>query len=260
MFLMNDFTISYSGSVRLFLELKNDFLKYKNLNYWVGFSPKYEQENTLSSNYEEVLTISDLVAGTSFIGGASKKSAFLENNKKYSILHLAMHAEIEEKNPMFNKLVFSDGELSASEIYLSNTKANLVVLSACNTGFGKLEKGEGVMNMARAFHFSGVSSIVMSLWKVPDKETKKIMVAFYEHLSKGETKNKALKNAKLDYLSSTKDIHLKHPYYWAGFVLNGNVDSLEQPKSYYSLMGGVGIGIVLLTLFFIIKKRKKNTF
>ncbi|NOQ91711.1 MAG: CHAT domain-containing protein, partial [Flavobacteriaceae bacterium] len=252
-FLIEDYTISYTGSAHLFLELKNDFFNYSSPNYWAGFSPKYEDGFELSNISDEISIISKIVKGNKFIGEASKKQSFLDNNKNYSILHLAMHAEINNENPMFNKLIFSDGELSASEIYLSNTKANLVVLSACNTGFGKLEKGEGVMSMARAFHFSGVPSVIMSLWKVPDKETKIIMIAFYKHLEKGETKSEALKNAKLDYLASTNDIYLKHPYYWSGFVLNGNTNTLKQPKKYYYLISG---GLILLGLIFWRKKSK----
>ncbi len=252
-FLIENYTISYSGSAHLFLELKNNFFNYSSPNYWAGFSPKYEGGFDLSNTSDEISIISKIVNGETFIGETSKKQSFLDNNKDYSILHLAMHAEIDNENPMFNKLIFSDGELSASEIYLSNTKANLAVLSACNTGFGKLEKGEGVMSMARAFHFSGVPSVIMSLWKVPDKETKKIMVAFYKHLEKGETKSEALKNAKLDYLASTSDINLKHPYYWSGFILNGNTNTLKPPKKYYYLISS---GLILFGLLFWRKRSK----
>ena len=253
-FLIDDYSICYSGSVHLFLELKNDFFNYSPPNYWAGFSPKYEGDFELSSISDEISTISKIVKGKNFIGEASKKQSFLDNNKDFSILHLAMHAEIDNENPMFNKLIFSDGELTSSEIYLSNTKANLAVLSACNTGFGKLEKGEGVMSMARAFHFSGVPSVIMSLWKVPDKETNQIMIAFYKHLKSGETKSEALKNAKLDFLKTTSDINLKHPYYWSGFVLNGNSNKLIPTKKYnYFLIGLVIIAIVLVVIKWIKK-------
>ncbi len=151
---------------------------------------------------------------------------------------------------MFNKLIFTDGDLTSSEIYVSNSEANLAVLSACNTGFGKLEKGEGVMSMARAFHFSGVPSVIMSLWKVPDKETKEIMVSFYKHLKKGETKSVALRNAKIDYLVSVDDKNLKHPYFWSGFILNGNTDALMPAKNnyYYFISGILVIGLIIFGL------------
>jgi CHAT domain-containing protein/tetratricopeptide (TPR) repeat protein len=247
-YLIEDFTISYSGSVRLYLELQSDYFNYECENYWAGFSPEYKNEKQLPSSSDEISMISKLIDGKTFIGEDSKKQTFLENNKNFSILHLAMHAEIDDENPMFNKLIFSDGYLTSSEIYISESKANLAILSACNTGFGKLEKGEGIMSMARAFHFSGVPSVIMSLWKVPDKETKEIMVYFYKHLKKGSSKSEALKYAKLDYLASTSDINLKHPYYWSGFVLNGNTANLKttKNKSYYLFGGIIILGLVLL--------------
>ena len=252
-YLIEDFTIYYVGSVQLLLELKNDFFKYTPPKFWAGFSPKYSDNQTISSAENEILSIKEILNGDDFMGRNSKKKYFLENNKNYSILHLAMHAEINNEYPQFNKLVFSDGNLTASEIYLSNTRANLAVLSACNTGFGKLEKGEGVMSMARAFHFSGVPSVLMSLWKVPDKETKKIMVSFYKHLKKGEKKSDALRKAKIEYLKSTSDKNLLHPFYWSGFVLNGNADKLITNYSvYYYLI----IGLVLISVIFLIVKKR----
>ncbi len=251
-YLIEDFTVSYSGSVRLLLELNNDYFNYESPNYWVGFSPQYDNDNRLSSNIDEIEIISKMVDGKSFIGTNSTKENFFLNNTDHSILHLAMHAEIDNNNPMYNKLIFSDGDLTSSEIYVSNNQANLAVLSACNTGFGKLEKGEGVMSMARAFHFSGIPSILMSLWKVPDKETKIIMVSFYKNLKKGMPKNKALSKAKQEYLSNTKDNTLKHPFYWSGFVLTGNNQALPNNNAnFYYLI----LGFLVLILSFVIYKR-----
>ena len=186
--------------------------------------------------------------GKAFLGNNSSVNNFLENSKDNSIVHLAMHVEINHDNPQYNKLIFSDGELTSSKIYVSDIKANLAVLSACNTGFGKLEKGEGVMSMARAFNYSGVPSVIMSLWEIPDKETKKIMVFFYQHLKDGELKNEALKNAKLDYLAATNDENLRHPYYWSGFVLNGNINSLAPIKNdkYYLISGFLLFGSLII--------------
>jgi len=252
-YLIEDYIISYAASARLILELNNDYFKYSPPKFWAGFSPEYVNDNTISSATNEIKSIKEIVNGDSFMGEHSSKQNFLDNNKNYSVLHLAMHAKINNEYPQFNKLVFADGDLTASEIYLSNTKANLTVLSACNTGFGKLEKGEGVMSMARAFQFSGVPSVLMSLWKVPDKETKKIMVAFYKYLNKGEKKSDALRKAKIEYLASTSDKNLIHPFYWAGFVLNGNSDQLFQNyNSYYYIFAGLAL---ISLLFLIIKKR-----
>ncbi|MEN8185798.1 MAG: CHAT domain-containing tetratricopeptide repeat protein [Bacteroidota bacterium] len=252
---INNFTVSYTGSARLFLELDNSFFQYKLPNYWVGFSPDYKDRNQLI-NTDEITSINDIVDGTTFIENASTIENFKKNNQNHHILHLAMHAEIDNENPMFNKLVFADGDLTSSEIYNLNNKANLAVLSACNTGFGKLEKGEGVMSMARAFHFSGVPSVVMSLWRVPDKETKKIMVSFYKFLNEGLDKDEALQMAKKEYLINTDDIILKHPFYWSGFVLNGNTKAL--PNKSNVLLYTVSGSFLLVFLVFGYRRFRKT--
>lgn len=256
--LMENFTISYSGSVHLYSELNNEYYKYDLPNYWLGFSSENDKNNKLTATNNEVKIISDLIDGSTFIGKESKKENFFIHNKDYSVLHFAMHARIDNTNPLNNRLVFSDGELTSSEIYVSEIKANLAVLSACNTGFGKLEKGEGIMSMARAFNYAGVPSVIMSLWKVPDKETKTIMVAFYKHLKKGKTKSEALREAKKDYLKSVNDNYLKHPYFWSGFIISGNTNALVPPvnNNYYYLGGILFLGLIIAGMK--IKKTKLN--
>ena len=135
-------------------------------------------------------------------------------------------------------------------------KANLAILSACNTGFGKFEKGEGVMSMARAFHFSGIPAVVMSLWKVPDRETKTIMLAFYKHLKSGDSKSQALRKAKLDYIKNTEDRNLRHPYYWAGFVVNGNTEALKIDSGDRYKWYGLTAGLILLATILFISRKK----
>ena len=135
----------------------------------------------------------------------------------------------------------------------------MAVLSACNTGFGKLEKGEGVMSMARAFHFSGVPAVVMSLWKVPDRSTKEIMLHFYKYLKEGNSKSVALQKAKLDYLSSTDDMALRHPYYWAGFVINGNTEPLDLKGSNLTrLMGVIALLVVFIGVWFLWRNKRDD--
>lgn len=257
-FVIENHALSYVGSARLFLELNNTFFNYELKNQWAGFSPVYQDENQLSSSSDEVSEIARMLGGREFNGEEASIRNFLENNHDFSVLHLAMHAEIDHSNPSYNKLLFSDGELTSGEIYVSKSKANLAILSACDTGLGRLEKGEGVMSMARAFHFAGIPSTVMSLWKVPDQETKKVMVAFYQYLRQGESKNQALRLAKLDYLKQIDDPLLAHPYYWSGFVVNGNISpvDLNHPLP-TSLL--IALGIISLALIgFQLRKRKKR--
>ncbi|MCP4882198.1 MAG: CHAT domain-containing protein [Flavobacteriales bacterium] len=241
--LIENYNVSYNGSVRIYLELKKDFFNYETPNNWVGFAPKYFNDATLSSSIEEVNEIAKLTDGVKFIEGAANKENFRLHNKEFSIIHLAMHAKIDNENPLYNRLLFDDEELTASEIYTSTSKANLAVLSACNTGFGKIEKGEGVMSMARAFHYSGIPSVLMSLWKVPDQETKIIMTDFYRYLKKGKSKSESLRMAKLSYLDRNDHNTLDHPYYWSGFVINGNTDAMDLNS------GNSSIQWIILSIF-----------
>ena len=250
-YIIEQFNISYNGSVRLFMELKKQVFKYEPELDWAGFAPIYEDEKTLSSSQEEIDQIAKLTDGTRFIGENAKKENFILHNKQFSILHFAMHAEIDNENPQYNRLLFQDGDLTSSEIYTSRSKANLAVLSACNTGSGKIEKGEGVMSMARAFHYSGIPSVVMSLWKLPDRETKTIMIDFYKFLKKGKSKSEALRLAKLSYLRKNPHQALNHPYYWSGLVVNGNIEPLEINTASFPI-GWIAliIGVVFLLIYF----------
>lgn len=257
--LIENYAISYSAGVNIFLELSNDFFQYDKGGNWAGFAPSYEDDLRLFSNQEEVQSIADQIGGESFLGEFATLDNYLKYNRSYKVLHLATHAEIDNNNPLYNKLIFADGDLTASDIYLSDTRAKMAVLSACNTGFGKLEKGEGVMSMARAFHFSGVPSVVMSLWKVPDGSTKQIMLHFYKYLGEGNSKSVALQKAKLDYLSRTDDPSLRHPYYWAGFVINGNTEALDLKRSNLPLLlGASGLIAILMIVWFISRKMRKR--
>jgi CHAT domain-containing protein len=97
--------------------------------------------------------------------------------------------------------------------------ADLVVLSACETGLGRMVRGEGVLGLPRAFFYAGARSVLVSLWSVSDRSTAQLMTTFYESLiGKGETTSEALSNAKE---TLRKKSNTAHPFYWAPFVLIG---------------------------------------
>ena len=125
------------------------------------------------------------------------------------------------------------------------------VLSACDTGNGVLKSGEGIMSISRALTYAGVQSSVYSLWQVPDKETAEIIIDFYKNLKEGQYKDEALSNAKKTFIS--KNPLKAHPYFWAGFVVNGNTEPLEITKYWLWILMGL-IGLSALFLVFRIKK------
>jgi CHAT domain-containing protein len=187
----------------------------------------------------EVESISQAVGGDCFLGGAATESRFKKSAKDYRVLHLAMHALVDDEDPMNSKFVFShesdaaadDGFLYAFELYSMELNAQLVVLSACKTGYGQLAKGEGVMSLARAFSIGGVPSVVMSHWNVDDEATSKLMDFFYANLADGMSKGEALQKAKLRYLSDA-DPSGAAPFYWAAFVSVGDDAPVAEPNYY----------------------------
>ncbi len=142
----------------------------------------------------------------------------------YQVIHFACHGLLDEKVPFRSGLFLSlqesrneDGFLQASEIAGLKLAADLVVLSACRTSRGYLEKGEGVMGLTRTFFFSGASSVVSTLWKISDRAAVEFMKHFYDYLAQGKDKAQALRLTKLRLLES----RYSHPFFWSAFVLHG---------------------------------------
>ena len=154
--------------------------------------------------------------------------------KDYQVIHFACHGLLDEYFPFRSALVLSggnkdeeDGFLQVREIYNLKMNAEMIVLSACQTGKGKLEHGEGVLGLPRIFFYTGAQSVLTSLWRIHDKSTSKFMNLFYESLFQGNSKAQALRMAKLRMMKS----RFSHPHYWAAFVLNGDfATSLVQKK------------------------------
>jgi CHAT domain-containing protein len=146
----------------------------------------------------------------------------------YRVIHFACHSFLDETFPMRSALVLSldenykeDGFLKVREIYNFNLNTELVVLSACRTGRGKMEGSDGVLGLPRIFFYTGAKSVVSTLWGIDDKSAVDFMNYFYQGLSEGENKAQALQNAKLKMIKSK----YSHPYYWGAFILNGDYRS-----------------------------------
>jgi CHAT domain-containing protein len=181
----------------------------------------------------EVSGISDIIAGNTYYNQNATEETFKKQAPKAGIIHLATHAIVDDENPMYSKLALApdtttqeDGFLNTYELYNMQLDANMVVLSACNTGYGKLIRGEGIMSLARGFIYAGCPSIIMSLWPVDDQSTSTIMKDFYSGLSNNLSKDEALRQAKLNYLKNADEVKA-NPFYWAGFVSIGNTNPIQ---------------------------------
>ncbi|MBL4649707.1 MAG: CHAT domain-containing protein [Aureispira sp.] len=204
----------------------------------------------------EVKALEKIVLGTFLYGNDASEEVFKNKFADHGIIHLAMHGILNQKNPIASSLAFTengsqveDNFLHASEISNLSLNAQLVVLSACETGYGKFERGEGIMSLARSFMHAGVPSLVVSLWQVNDYSTAKIMEKFYIELKNGRSKSEALRAAKLFYLENTKDISA-HPALWAAFIQLGNPDPLELKQDHF--FSFTNLLVLLISSFLIL--------
>ncbi len=158
---------------------------------------------------------------------AREETVKTEKLEDYRFIHFASHGFIDENVPARSGILFSqdphsteDGVLQMGEIMRLKMNADLVTLSACGTGLGKLVSGEGILGLTRAFFYAGARNVAVSLWNVNDSATAELMKAFYQNLNRGLPKAEALRKAKLALLSSEQQ-SWRHPYFWAAFVLVG---------------------------------------
>lgn len=176
---------------------------------------------------------------------------FKELAPKFSYIHLAMHCTVDSSNYDNSSLVFTDSSISFQEIVEQKIPAELMVLSACNTGIGPAVNGEGLMSIAKAFILAGTRSVVYSLWEISDAETAEMMQNFYHFLQQGLPKDEALWSAKLKFLSDNPLKH--HPWYWAGFVLSGDNSPVNfQERNYWVWLASV---LALIGMGYFFRKR-----
>ncbi len=163
-------------------------------------------------------------------GGNATEADFKVNAPASNVIQVGSHAILNDIDPMRSCLVFAkelslnnnkeDGYLYSSEIYNQKLNADLVILTACETGGGKFKEGEGMMSLAYSFEYAGCKSAMMSLWPVDEKTSALITENFYKYLSNGKTTTDALYRAKKDYLAKAEG-PLVNPFYWSGLVMLG---------------------------------------
>jgi CHAT domain-containing protein len=184
----------------------------------------------LPQTREEVIEVNNIVGknGVLLLGLDATETAFKsEPLEDFKIIHLAAHGFADTQFPERSGLVLGvdptsldDGLLQVREIIRLRFNADLVTLSACNSGVGKLQGEEGVTNLVEAFLVSGAKAVVASLWSADDTYTRALMERFYTHIAEGQDKAAALRQAKLDLL--TKYGRQVSPYYWGAFVIVGD--------------------------------------
>lgn len=278
-YLLKKYAITYANSANLLYtdfqknnqaqEIKKECLAFSFAdstataeNRSVSLATLRDTGDDLPGTRKEIKAIANIIDGQYFYGSQADEANFKENVGQYNILHLALHGEVDNENPQNSKLFFTkskdtieDNELYSHELFALNIPAELTVLSACNTGSGKIATGEGIMSLGTAFQYAGTKSLLLTNWEVSDQTTPELMQYFYTNLKKGMNKGLALKQAKLSFLEQAP-AKQSYPFYWGGFYLLGNQAAIDFPNNnlwYWS----IGIGIILLSLFIFLVRKKK---
>lgn len=265
-YLLERYSISYVYAINL-NRAERGPMKYA--EPFVGLAPKFDAQFdadqrgctpdklfNLKHSESEVLEIQNTMGGMSYTKEAANKATFLRAMEEAKVVHLATHACVDELSSDQHKIYFSnDDYLSSAELYNVSSQAQMVVLSACETGLGQYHSGEGVLSLARTFAYTGIPSVVMSLWSLPDRSTSDVMKYFYEELKTGKPKHTALQQAKLNYIQQA-DAANQHPHYWAALVLIGDSKPIETSWSPYLIWAGILL-ILVFALFIYLKNYHK---
>lgn len=263
-YLLEEAVISYHFSSR-FLSPNNTAPNMRNNYRVLSFAPfaqrGFAPMNRLPASAAEVASL----PGKQFTDSVATKKHFFNNINRYPIVHLATHAVADLGNPSGSYIAFYPGSgspvennLYLDELYGLNLDATeLVIISACETGTGKLVGSEGLFSLSRGFTYAGSASVVNCLWKADDAATSAILKQFHAYLQQGYSKAKALQQAKLDYIRD-HDLR-KTPDYWAHLILVGNVRPVvaNTPARSLWLIAGVG-GVLLVTAGMFLKRGAKK--
>lgn len=264
-YLVNDFAISYDHAAS-FLEKHTGNNVKKEILAFAPFASALPGNNAAADSFAPLPGSKKEVSslqGKVFSDTAATKHNFLQYAASYPIIHLATHAQANDKNPLESFIVFYPQPISTAlqyrlyepEIYnLRLSHSSLVVLSACETGKGQLIGGEGLMSLSRAFSYAGCPSVITSLWKAEDNATAYLTQKLYSYLQKGYAKDEALQQAKLDYIKDDAIApNFKTPNFWAHLILVGDASQVSKRNNSWRwyILGGA---ILLIAGLFVIKK------
>lgn len=222
----------------------------------------------LSGAKKELENLKTYYYGDYYVGNEANEALYKSKTKEaYTIFHFAMHGLLDENLPELSSLAFSesvdtleDNFLTALEIAQLPQHTQLVVLSACETGKGKRQTGEGVMSLAQYFLYGGAPAVVATRWQVNDQTTAFIMQDFYKNIYEGKTIKAALREAQLSYIRQAKG-YGGHPFYWSPFMNIGDTDKVvylahkNWMMKYYIIFAS---GLLLVAGWFWWKSRKRE--
>ncbi len=277
-FLLDDFQISYTPSAAIYFIQKDKSENNNNQNLLIGdpyvdnkefpvsvrsglieINPSQSRNillYPLKYSMDEIESIDELISNTKvFISREATENNFNQYAASSNVIHISSHSFLVKDQPL---IIFSpqpddseDGFLELGEIIQLNLNSDLVVLSSCRSGLGRVDAAEGIIGMQKAFFDAGSKSVVVSLWDVNDKYTSYFMKDFYKHLSDGKSKTEALKQTKIDFIKK----YSANPYYWSAFVLSGNPSSIKlEQSSSFGILNLLLLLILITGLYYIIRR------
>jgi CHAT domain-containing protein len=271
--LLREHSFSYAYSVSLLSEQMAISAEQKKAGrvpkLYGGFAPSYSDSEGYDfvETYPMVEKVKAILGGGQTWGGKQASEwAFKQEGPLCRILLLAMHGLSDNERPELSRLKFGkdaegageDNELYASELQLMRLRAELVFLSACHSGAGKLEQGEGVYSLARAFAAARAPATVMSLWLLQGSAARPMVESFFGQLKKGLPKDEALKEAKTAFLRDNGE--LSHPFYWAGLAAVGDMRPIEfGANTPWSLAVSLAVLAIAAATAFWLKRQRVNT-
>jgi CHAT domain-containing protein/Tfp pilus assembly protein PilF len=240
-YLVEQYALYYAPSLSVLLEMNNQTRQTTTNGSLIAFAnPVIGRDEKLNQDLcplpEAETEVAEVVAAVRskvkkvFVGREANEKSFKALAPAYATIHLATHGVLDNRDPLYSHLLLTktegdvenDGSLEAREIMSMHLNADLAVLSACETGNGRISPGEGVIGMSWAFFVAGTRSILVSQWRVNSASTSQLMKNFYQAIARQQNhgnKSHALREASVRLL---KDPRYRHPFYWAAFVLVGS--------------------------------------
>ena len=240
------------------------------LEYEEGFRKEMEQrkelaidasKKTLSSlkwSVPEIETIAKTMNDADlYTNERATRGNFLLHAANYRILHLSMHSIMTKDYTLNSSIIFYKTPnakyiVTAADIYTLPINADMVVLNACSTGDGLIQKGAEIRNFVRAFLYAGAKSVVANLWDADDGATKGIMVDYNKYLQEGKPKDIAMQMAQKNYLKKGNETN---PKKWAHLIVVGDTAPLY-PTSYCNFFLGIACLLLVLILLVVWRKRR----
>jgi CHAT domain-containing protein len=279
-YLIQQYKVNYNYSAGLFLQHSAHQKSSKN-GQILALAPNYKQKTTpewrnpeeqkirsaleeLPGATNELRFLEAAFKGSFLYNKFASEEQFKQEASKYSILHLAVHGLVNRKRPELSGFVlFEDNSKKEDNIFYSyeikhlNLNTDLVVLSACETGIGQYQSGEGVLSIGRDFMAAGVPSMLSTLWNLNDHSGSIIIEQFYNNLAQGMEKDEAIRQAKLYYLEHYKGI-IAHPALWACFVQFGDYNSIpiSTGNNNWLFISLASLLAVFIIVFLVFRKQK----